>query len=93
MPKEKFVHARYTGDSPQVMPDLMSRDRCCKAKNQREDDPNGNPNPRALIEKGDVILLDRYSAEGRPDFELVEHSHKPTRKAPSEGTAPGDTKE
>lgn len=76
-----LVHARYLGGTRVVMPDLAGRKRCCEKENQRPDDPSARPNPKVLVETGDVILLDRYSAEGRSDFEVVAPEHKPRAKA------------
>jgi hypothetical protein len=73
------IHARYIGDSDQIFPHLKDGPRCCLPENQREAtvDEDGNlPTNPVLVKKGDVILLDRYSAEGREDFEIVEdHEH------------------
>lgn len=70
----ELVHAKYLGDSAVVMPGLAGRDRCCRKENQRPAEaPEGETlKPHTLLEHGDVVLLDRYSAEGRDDFELVE---------------------
>lgn len=67
----KLVHARYLGTGPVVMPDLFGRDRCCRPENHRVDDPQAEPNPHTVLQEGDVILLDRWSAEGRSDFEVL----------------------
>ena len=85
-PDRTLVHARYLGDSEVLMPDLARRERCCQAGNLHEEETNawlrGDPengvppehgvNPHVLLRKGDVILLDRYSAQGREDFEILE---------------------
>lgn len=68
----ELVHARYLGETTVVMPDLVGRERCCEEANHRTDDPEGKPNPHAVLEPGDVVLLDRWSVEGRSDFELVD---------------------
>jgi hypothetical protein len=78
------VHARYDGDTPVVMTDLANRDRCCQDENQREEaheawvatppDERTGPDPHALLQKGDVIRLQRWSAEGRADFTVLEGS-------------------
>ncbi len=73
------VHARYLGDSPVVMPGLAGRDRCCQKANQREGDTDDGIHMHTLLEHGDVILLDRFSAEGRADFEIVEDEIKRPR--------------
>lgn len=81
---QELVHARYLGTSPVVMPGLAGRDRCCKDENQRAAEPEGGETlkPHSLVEHGDVVLLDRYSAEGRDDFEIVEpHIEEPASKA------------
>lgn len=74
----ELIHARYIDETEQVMPDLGTRPRCCDEKNHREDDPSARPNPTTVIRKGDIILLDRHSAEGRADFEIVK---APAKKA------------
>lgn len=75
----QLVHARYVGGTTVVMPDLVGRARCCDSTNHRSDDDEGRPNPHTLLEHGDVILLDRWSAENRDDFEVVDEP-KPGRK-------------
>lgn len=88
MPKSDFVHARYLGGSQVTMEDLVGRPRCCQKKNHREDlgpmavDEEGQrvTNPHTVLNQGDVILLDRFSAEGRDDFEVLDDSGKPKRK-------------
>ncbi|HXF71138.1 MAG TPA: hypothetical protein VNO79_00825 [Actinomycetota bacterium] len=85
---EEFVHARYVGTTVVVVPDLAHRGRCCRAENLRPDDPTARPNPKTVLEPGDVILLDRHSAEGRADFEVLEEP-KPTRRR----TVPADEPE
>lgn len=75
-PSKELVHARYLGDTPVVFKHLASQLRCCQSENHREENEydelgqlvKGN----ALVCKGDVILLDRFSAEEREDFEIVD---------------------
>ncbi len=61
---KELVHARYEGETEVVMPELAQRERCCQPENKG----GGNP---AVLHKGDVILLDPHSAEGRADFSIV----------------------
>jgi hypothetical protein len=68
----ELIHARYLGTTPVVMPDLDTRERCCEAHNQIERDEEGEPKAHTVLEHGHVILLDRHSAEGREDFEVVD---------------------
>jgi len=76
-PSKELVHARYLGDTPVVMKHLGGgAERCCIKENQRgenvHDEESGElVSGPALVCKGDVILLDRYSAEGREDFEIA----------------------
>lgn len=79
MPKPTdLVHAKYLGGTTVVMPELAGRDRCCQEHNQREyipvDPEDPQLNPHTILQHGDVILLDRFSAEGRADFEIVDAS-------------------
>jgi hypothetical protein len=91
------IHARYIGDSPVVFPHLLAEARCCDPANHREDqiDPetgipilseeDGAPLVHTVVRKGDVILLDRYSAEGREDFEILDDQAAPAAQvAPAE---------
>jgi len=84
---QELVHARYLGETTERMPDLEGRDRCCRKENHRE----GTDWDKSVLEPGDVILLDRYSAEGRGDFEIVE-DHAPKTKA-RKGSTEGDSTE
>lgn len=83
MGKPEYCHARYLGGSTVVMPGLVGRPRCCKdhPENERpgEKEP-GKPDPHATLERGDVILLDRYSAENREDFEVLDATPRKSRK-------------
>jgi hypothetical protein len=71
MKDNPIVQARYLGDTPVVMPDLLGRER-----------PGTPPwdgtgiNPQCLVSPGDVIPLDKASAEGRADFEIVDKPKK-----------------
>jgi hypothetical protein len=88
MADSELVHARYLGSSPVVMPDLAGRDRCCQQENHRpaEADEDGLI-ASTLVRLGDVILLDRYSAEGRADFEVLEDVGPPkTSRSPAKGS-------
>lgn len=87
-PDLTLVHARYLGDAPVLMPDLAGRDRCCLQENHRpaEADEDGLI-ASTLLRKGDVILLDRHSAEGRDDFEVVK---EPKSKKPAASPTPAD---
>lgn len=72
----KIVQARYLGDTPVVMPDLLERERPDAEGAVAEWIEGGQVgiNPHCLVSKGDVIPLDEGSAEGRDDFAVV----KPT---------------
>lgn len=91
-PDLTLVHAKYLGDSPVVMPRLAGRDRCCRKENQRPAEaPEGETlKPHTLLEHGDVVLLDRYSAEGRDDFELVTEDEKAKPKKPASSPPEAD---
>lgn len=73
---KELVHARYVGDTEVVFPHAEGS-RCCRPENVE-----GHEEQPALVKKGDVILVDRYSAEGREDLELVkdEAPKAPKRK-------------
>lgn len=79
-PSKDLVHARYMGDTPVVMKHLSDdAQRCCIDENQRgenEIEDGQLVRGHALVVKGDVILLDRYSAEGREDFVVTEPKSK-----------------
>jgi hypothetical protein len=89
----ELVHAKYLGGTAQVMPSLADHPRCCQDGNQREAfDAEGReirPNPRVVVEHGDVILLDRFSAEERVDFEVVEAPKPKAPKSPKSTGAQG----
>lgn len=99
--KDALVHAHYLGDTPVVMPDLAGRDRCCRDENQRavpvDDDGNElpveGPHPHTLLKRGDVILLDRHSAEEREDFEIDEDKKSGAFGKRSEGDEAATVKE
>lgn len=75
MAEPDLVHARFLGDSPVVMPDLAGRERCCLEANHRPAEPDEEGLIQStLLRKGDVILLDRASAEGREDFAVLKPS-------------------
>jgi hypothetical protein len=79
------VHARYIGETRIWMPDLERRlregiPRCCELHPENEKTAEYEQwlahgregfDPRMVLEHGDVLLLDRHSAEGRSDFELM----------------------
>lgn len=92
---DDLVHARYLGGTEVVMPDLAGRDRCCRPENQRSTDlPERGPIPATVLRRGDVILLDRASAEGREDFEVVDEPHAPKATKPrATKAAPSDKEE
>lgn len=85
MSVEDLVEARYLGDSDILMPDLADRPRHSSDEHNRVAEHNAwnlgdpdkgipqqqGPDPLTLVRKGDVILLDRWSADGRDDFEIV----------------------
>lgn len=71
------VSARYVGESPMAFPHL---DDPRFARSEGEYDAgdwtpaSGDTNPAVMVENGDVIRIDRYSAEERGDFEIVGES-------------------
>jgi hypothetical protein len=74
-PDRTLVHARYLGDTDVVFPHLIEGPRCCREENHREleRDEEGNlVTAPALVKPGDVFLIDRYSAEGREDLEVLD---------------------
>lgn len=96
----ELVHARYLGDTEIVVPDLGTRDRCCSSENKRikeskdyeaakaeEPEASHGPHPHVTLRKNDVVLLDRYSAVGREDFEIVEDKKPPKAAASASPTA------
>lgn len=72
-PDRTLVKARYLGDIQVVMPhlaDIEQPDREEAYAAWVEGGAEGL-NPRCVVDPGDVIPLDRFSAEGRSDFEIV----------------------
>ncbi len=96
----ELVHARYLGDTQVQMPDLGFRERCCQAEHSRSKESKSyekahaageeglGTHPHVTLNHGDVILLDRWSAVGRDDFEIVEKSG--AKKAPERAPAVAD---
>jgi hypothetical protein len=83
MTKSDTVQARYLGDTPQVFPHLADTDREAAAYEKWEASTSTSRglNPRCYVVKGDVIEIDRASAEGRSDLEVVtKAAHKSTEK-------------
>lgn len=84
----ELVHSRYLGQTPVVMPDLATRERCCDSDNNREEarakweaEGREGPDPAVLLVEGDVILLPHDEAEGREDFEVIALHHASPQKS------------
>jgi hypothetical protein len=75
------LKARYIGDTPIAMPHLVDHERPETAKATAEWEEGGRVgvNPHVLVNKGDVIPIDRYSATERADFEVVGAKRKPRK--------------
>lgn len=65
------VTARYLGDTPIAMPHLVEVDRNAQDFKTWVQGGAEGLNPRCLVIKGDEIPMDKQSAEGRDDFEVV----------------------
>lgn len=90
----ELIHARYIGTTPIGLPGLQGRERCCESDNQRPPGPMSDEEAEklgvpagvhreVLVLTGDVILLDRHSAEGREDFEVIAEHHASPKGKPS----------
>jgi hypothetical protein len=71
--KKEMVHVRYIGGSDVVFPHLEEGPRCCREENQVSESVDVDEwRSGSLVKQGDVFLIDRYSAEERPDLEVVD---------------------